>query len=137
MTVVLDLQPRRAEGFGLIVAAAPNVIDPDRVDDVFELPRAAIDEQEIEFAPNLGVDFVGNAYAARLGDRFQPGADIDTLSVEVLAIDDDVAEIQPDAEFHFLSITEMRVALAEQFLELGGAQHGLDRDVDRYSAALP
>jgi hypothetical protein len=42
------------------------------------------------------MDGVGNEYPAGIGQGFDPRRDVDAVAVEVVALDDDVAEI--DAE---------------------------------------
>ena len=53
---------------------------------------------EIELVPDLIVDGLRNADCAGLGERFQPGGDIDAIAENVVAVDDHVAEIDADPE---------------------------------------
>ena len=40
----------------------------------------------------------GNADAARIGERLEPRRDIDAVAIDVVAVDDDVAEIDADPQ---------------------------------------
>jgi hypothetical protein len=58
---------------------------------------AAIREQVGQLVADLVVNHAGNADPAGLGERFQPRRDIDTVAEDVVALGDDVAEIDTDA----------------------------------------
>src|SRR5215470_327367 len=47
------------------------------------------------------VDDRGNANAAGLGQRLETGGDVDAVAVNVVAFDDDVAEIDADPQHDF------------------------------------
>jgi hypothetical protein len=46
------------------------------------------------------MDGTGDTDATRLGEAFQTGRNIDAIAVDLDAVDDDVAEIDTDAELH-------------------------------------
>ena len=43
---------------------------------------------------------VGDADAAGLGDRFQPGCDIDAVAENVVVVKNDVTDVDTDPEFN-------------------------------------
>ena len=51
---------------------------------------------EIELVLHLLVDGLRNANRARLGERLEPGGDVDAIAKNVVPIDDDVAQIDTD-----------------------------------------
>jgi hypothetical protein len=54
---------------------------------------------EIELIPDMLVNSVGDANGARLGESLKAGGYVDTITEDVAAIDDHVAEIDTDPEF--------------------------------------
>jgi len=48
---------------------------------------------EIELVPDLVVDSVRNANRAGLGECLEPGGNVDAVAKDVVAVDDDVAEV--------------------------------------------
>ena len=73
-------------------------VDPHRPRDVFERLLPHVFEGEVETAcgvfPNAGRD----ADSSRLGQGFEPGRDVDAVAKDVAVLDDDVPDIDPDAE---------------------------------------
>ena len=61
---------------------------------------------------DLVVDAAGDADAARLGQALQPRRDIDAVAVEVVALDDDVAEIDADAQHDTPRLRQVRIRSA-------------------------
>ena len=59
---------------------------------------AAILEANVDPIADAFVDDRGDADPAGLGERFQAGGDIDAIAVNVVAFDDDVAEIDADPQ---------------------------------------
>jgi len=89
---------RRCRG-GCRVAARANMVDGDRVLDVLQLLRATVDESDVrQLAADFVVDLRRHADRAGARDRFEAGGDIDAIAVEIVALDDDVADIDADAE---------------------------------------
>ena len=68
----------------------------------------------------------GDGDAARLGQRLHAVGDVDAVAVDVVALDDDVAEIDADAEIEPLLGRHGGVALRLLLLHLDGAAHGVD-----------
>src|SRR5207245_766734 len=73
-------------------------VHPNGPSDVLERLLAHVFEGEVELArrilPNAGRD----ANAARLGQAFEPGRDVNAVARDVAVLDDDVADIDADAE---------------------------------------
>ena len=63
--------------------------------------------------------------ATRLGERLQARRDIDTVTKDVVVLDDDVAQIDPDAEPNPALFGHLWLALGHTALDLRGATHGI------------
>src|SRR5439155_9058028 len=68
----------------------------DRLSDIFHLLLAEIGEPDREFCPYLIPHRTGNANPARLRKSLQSGRDINSVAKEVVALDDDVADVDAD-----------------------------------------
>jgi hypothetical protein len=91
----------RSGGAGLIQPigrCAAHAVDVDRPPDVLQFLRAEILERELDLVGDLVVDDPRDIDAARLGQRLEPRRDIDAVAEHVAALDDDVAEIDPDPQ---------------------------------------
>src|SRR4029077_13858340 len=109
------------------VAGQAYMIDGDRVLDVLELLRTAVDEADVrQLAADLVIDFRRHADRARARDRFETGGDIDAVAVEIVAFNDDVADIDADAELQRPG-DWLRIACGDGTLALDSADHGRDR----------
>ena len=116
---------RRHHGHDL--AGQADMIYGDRVLDVLQHLGAAVDEADVrQFAADLVIDFRRHADRARARDQFETGGDIDAVAVEIVALDDDVADIDAHAELQGPG-ERLRVAGGDGALALDGADHGRDR----------
>ena len=73
--------------------------------------------------------------AARLGKLLQAGGDVDAVAVDVLAVDDHVAEVDADAERKPVLGRQGGVALAQGLLDVDSAGQRLDdaREVGQHA----
>ena len=80
---------------------------------------------------------VGNADAAGVGDAFQPGRDIDAVAKNVVVVDDDVADMDADAEFDAFCLGDVDIAQAHRALHLDRAAHRVHRaaELDQHAVA--
>ena len=79
-------------------AAEPDGEDAHRPGDVLDLLLAQILERDIELVADFVAHDPADADAARLGQPFQPRRDIDAVAEDVAVLDDDVAQVDADAE---------------------------------------
>ena len=86
------------------------------------------------FAAGLGQHRVRDADAAGLGHGFEPRGDVDAVAMNVVAVDDDVAEIDPDAP---IRCGLGRRVLGHRRLPLDRAAHRVDDagELDEQSVA--
>src|ERR1700728_2580517 len=75
--------------------------DPDWPVYILDADVAAILEVDVDAVADALVDDRGNADAARLGERLQAGGDVDAVAVDVVALDDDVSQIDADPDHDF------------------------------------
>jgi hypothetical protein len=98
----------------------------DRARDVLHCLLAAPLDLDRHLAAHLVGGRARDVDAAGLGQGLDAGGDIDAVAVYVVAIDDDVADIDADAEFDPMVGRCAGVALADLALDLYGAGHGID-----------
>ena len=109
---------------GRCLAGGADVPDGDGILDVLELLRAAVDEPDVrQLAADLVVDLGRDADRTRAGNRLETGRDVDAVAVEIVAFDDDVADIDADAELQGPRVG-LRVARGDRALAFDGAEHG-------------
>jgi hypothetical protein len=68
-----------------------------------------------------------DADAARFGQVFEPRRDVHGVAIEVLAVDDHVAEVDPDTEMDAPVVRNIGVALDHALLHLDRPTHRFDR----------
>jgi hypothetical protein len=72
--------------------------DPDRAADILDLNAAPVAKAHLDPISDALVNDGGNTDSPGLGNGLQPGRDVDAIAIDVVAIDDDVAKIDPDPE---------------------------------------
>ncbi len=104
-----------------------NRIDPNRLGDVLELGRAEVRHRQVEPPFDLTISVVGEADRARLANAFEPCRDVDPVAHEIaVALLDDVAEMNADAELDTALRRQAGVAFDHAVLHLDGATRGVD-----------
>ena len=125
-------------GFASAGTPTSKRINPDRLGDVLELGRAEIDYREIEPPLDLPVGVLGKTDRARLANALDPRGDIDAVAHQIaVALLDDVAEMNADAEFYAALRRQAGVALDEAVLHLDRAAHRVDHATEFDEAAIP
>jgi hypothetical protein len=82
---------------------------------------AAIGKLRHDLAAHLAERVLRKADATRFGDAFEPGRDVDAVAQDIVALDQHIAEMNPDAPFHALVAGDCRIALCRQPLKHDGA----------------
>jgi len=72
------------------------------------------------------VDRIGDEHSAGIGQRFDTCGDVDTVAIEVVALDDHIAEINPDAQFDAAVRRDTRIPLGHRLLHRDRAAHRID-----------
>ncbi len=73
-------------------------VDAHRLAEVLDGVLAQVDEAHVELAVHQAGDLAGDADAAGLGQALQPRGHVDPVAVDVVAVDDDVADVDADAQ---------------------------------------
>src|SRR6185437_13892558 len=113
---------------GGVAVLDPDAEDLDGIGDVFGPPRAARLDADRDLAANLIGDRARDVDRTGLGQSLDPRRDIDAVAVNVVALDDDVADIDADAERDAVALGDVRVALGDALLHF-------DRACDRVHRA--
>ena len=95
---------RLRAGPACLLRHAPEIhaVDVDRAGDVLDLLRAEILEREAQLVEDLIAHDAADADSAGLGQRFEARRDIDAIAEDVVAVDDDVADIDADPKIETL-----------------------------------
>src|SRR5207245_3395880 len=94
--------------------------------DILELLLADIGKFGLDFAAHLAERVLREPEATGLGDAFDPRRDIDAVAIEVVALDDHVAEIDADAQFDAVVCPDTSVPLGHRLLHFDRAAHRID-----------
>ncbi len=102
-------------------------IDADRAGDVLDALLAGILEGQSQPVADLLAHRPRDADAARVGQVFEASRDVDGIAVEVLVVDDHIAEVDPDPETEALVLWEIGVAVDHALLHFDRPAHRFDR----------
>ena len=116
--------------------AVQHAIDPHRPRDILELLLAGVLEGDVELAIDVDLHPPRDADPAGVGQRLQPGRDVDAVAPDVVAIHDDVADIDADAEFDPLVGRYPRIVLAHGALEFDRAANRRDHARELHQQAI-
>ena len=107
-------------------AGARHAKRANRPRDVLEHLLAHVLEPQVELAGDLVVDRRRDQDAARLREALEPRRDVDPVAQQVVALDDDLAKVDADAEEHPLRLGQRFVARLQRVLDLDRAAHRVD-----------
>src|SRR5690348_6119884 len=94
--------------------------------DVLDILLAEILERIRKLVANLVAHDTRDADAARLSQCLQPRSNVDAITVDVVAITDNVAEVDPDTEDDPLVLRGLSIAIDHSPLQLDGAADRVD-----------
>jgi hypothetical protein len=114
-----------------------NSVDPHWTGNIFEHLLSKVVEPEIEFVPDLIVDDPRHTDSARFGDPLQSGCYVDPITMNVLTLDDDVAQVDADPEYDPLVFRDRGIALGHPMLHRDRTGDRLDhaREIDQDAVA--
>ena len=101
-------------------------VDMHQPGNVLDLLLAQIVEDKGQPVAHLVVDCIGDEHSAGIGQGFDPRGDVDAVAIEVVALDDHIAEIDADAQFDAAVRSGAGVALRHRLLHLDRAAHRID-----------
>src|SRR6266446_10902903 len=103
-----------------------DVISRDRLSDIFYLLRAKIGEGQGQLCADLIPHHTGDANPARLRESLQSGRDIHGVAEEIVALNDDVADVDADPKPHLLADRSISILLRYSVLYRDSALHGIN-----------
>nr|WP_292602090.1 hypothetical protein [Mesorhizobium sp.] len=89
--------------------------------------KAEVFEAKSELSFHLFVNIPRYANAAGVGQRLEARRYVYAVAKEVFAIDHHVAEVDPDAELHFVPFRKVERCPGKVALDLEPSPHGFDR----------
>ena len=118
-------------------SAKPDGIAPHRALDVLDLLLADEIERQAELSLHVIVGGAGDQHAAGLAELLEPRGDVDGVAEHVVAVDDDVAEIDADAEHEQARRRGIRLRVGELLLDGDGAGDRVDHraELDQHAVA--
>jgi hypothetical protein len=108
------------------VTLGSNTKDSDWPCDILDLLFAEVLKVQLQLVPDVIPHRTRDDDPARLCQPFQPGGDIDPIAIDVISLNDNIAEVDPDAEGDVLVGPKVRVPLADALLNPDRAAHSLD-----------
>src|SRR6516165_3935989 len=93
--------------------------------DIFHPLLAEIDEGQGQLRSDVISDSTGNANPTRLRKSLQPSRDIDGIAEKVVALNDDVADVDSNAEPHLLTGRSIRILFGYGLLHSDGTLHSI------------
>jgi hypothetical protein len=112
-----------------------HVVNRDRIGDVLNLaiPKALIGTDQLVL--DVFIDGTRDVNAARLRQPFQPCGDVHAFTVNVIVLDDDVAEVDADTILTPLRPGQLKVATDHPLLNHNCRSDRLHRRLERRSVA--
>src|ERR1700733_1205659 len=110
-------------------------IDFDGLRDVLEVPKPQLLAGKREFFEQVIMCLARNANSARFGYTLKPCGDVHAIAVNIVIIDDDVAEVYANPKFDPLIDTYPGVPLAHAALHFNGASYRVNhrRELDQHA----
>ena len=106
--------------------AEQDAVHTRRPRDILELLLASVLECYVEFAVCVLMDAARHADPARFGKLLQPRGDVDAVAKDVVAIDDDVADVDTDSQIDPLFGRHTGIALGHATLHVDRTAHRVD-----------
>src|SRR4030095_10597737 len=97
-----------------------------RTRDVLDVLLAELLEGEAQFVENLIADHPAHAEPARLRQGLQAARDVDPVAEDVVAVDDDVADVDPHAKLETQIGRDAGIAFGHSALHIDGAADRFD-----------
>src|ERR1700733_3317705 len=107
-----------------------------RASDVLHSLLTEVSESYRELIPNLVVRRPRDTHAAGLAERFQTRGDIDAVTKYVVAVDDDIADVDADPKDDLLFPGNRSVAPDHAALNIYGATYRIDHARKFYQHAI-
>jgi len=103
-----------------------NPVNPHWPSDVFDLLLAQILKDKGQPVAHVVVNSIGDQHPAGIGQSFDPSGNVDAVAIEVVTLDDHIAEIDADAQFDAVVGADTNVPLGHRLLHRDRAPHRID-----------
>ena len=114
-----------AAPLGLVERAACHAPGLGEARCLLQLALASILEDERQLPVHLLVHRLGHEDASGLRNGLQARGNVDAVAVDIVLLDDDIREVDADAEAHAPVVLQVGVARLGGLLHLGGEGHGI------------
>jgi hypothetical protein len=101
-------------------------IDAHRPGNVFDLLLAEILKGKGQAVAHLIMNGIGDEHPAGICQGFDPCRDVDAVAIEIVAVNDHVAEIDADAQLNAVVRRDAAVPVGHRLLHLDRATHRID-----------
>jgi hypothetical protein len=112
----------------------------DRPSDVLQLPISQVFENETNLVAHLIMYNSAYANPVGVGEAFEARRNVYAIAIDVLAVYNDVAEVDADAELNSLVRRNIRIPILhralDQHRELDGFDHAWELDQDAIASCL-
>jgi hypothetical protein len=98
---------------------------------------ANILQGDLNFAPNLPVRIVGDANPTRFCEPFKTHRYIDPITIDVIFVDDNVTDVDADAEFDPFVLRHVDILCGDAVLNFDGASYGINHAAEFNESAVP
>src|SRR5215831_10459953 len=102
------------------------MIGADRMRDVLQILLTEIRELHLDLAADLIVNDAADADAARIGDAFEPGSNVDAVPQDVVSLYDNVPEVDTDAELDPPVLRQRCFAFGGRTLDRNSTSHRIN-----------
>ncbi len=108
-----------------------------RLGNILQRLRTHIFQGDTDLAADLALGVIGDADAAGLCDSLKARGDVDAVAENIVVVDNDVADVNADAEFDPDILRHAGVLRGHAPLDFYGAFHGIDRagELDQHAVA--
>ena len=98
---------------------------------------AQIGELDPDLAADLIVGRRRDADATRLCDALKPRRNVDAVTKDIVLFDNDISDVNPDAEFDPLVLRDVDILFGHAALNFVGTSHGIDHAGELNESAVP
>ncbi len=109
---------------------ATDAVHLNRLRNVLEALRAEILKSQGQLSLYLIISLAGNPNAAGLGQAFQPRGDVHPITVDVIAIDNHIAQMYADSEQHLAVFGHTEIAGSDLLLNRRSTANRLDHTAE-------
>jgi hypothetical protein len=94
-------------------------------------------EGEVDLAPNLPVNVVGNTDTTRFCDPFETHRNIDPVTKDIILCDDNITDVNADAKFDPFVLRHIGILFGHVALNFVCTSHGVDHAGEFNESAIP